>query len=168
MMNAIGKRRAELILTTLANSPGNAEKYPEIDVQMEAISRISTFIRRAWIEEDDRRFDWYLRHILITYEQGALTIVPDDPPERATAFDSAIVHLRRYRSRALRCKNPECQAPYFFAKEKAQKFCGGDCALPTQRESKRKWWADHGKAWTAEQKAKKAKKAKNGEVRIID
>jgi hypothetical protein len=45
------------------------------------------------------------------------------------------------------CGNIECPAPYFIASRRSQKFCSDACALPAQREYKRRWWNEHGAAW---------------------
>lgn len=66
---------------------------------------------------------------------------PPEPPTSITPVEAAIFYLRHNRDRALHCPNPECPAPYFFRSKKGQKFCSPECAKPTQRESKRQWWA---------------------------
>jgi len=40
------------------------------------------------------------------------------------------------------CKNSGCAGPYFIASRRDQKFCTKECALPSQRAAKLKWWHD--------------------------
>jgi hypothetical protein len=61
------------------------------------------------------------------------------PPD-ITPMEAALYHLQRIGDRARHCPNPECPAPYFIAMKKGQKYCSPDCAEPSRRESKRKWW----------------------------
>lgn len=58
------------------------------------------------------------------------------------------------------CPNPECPAPYFIAKRRSQKYCSEICALPAQREFKRRWWAEHGEARRKSRQRAKAQTAK--------
>lgn len=58
------------------------------------------------------------------------------------------------------CPNPECPAPYFIAKRRSQKYCSEICALPAQREFKRRWWAEHGEARRRSRQRAKAQTAK--------
>ena len=62
-----------------------------------------------------------------------------DPPEN-TPFDQVMRHFQRMAPRARKCKNPSCEAPYFFAARRSQKYCSEPCARPAQRAAKRKWW----------------------------
>lgn len=41
-------------------------------------------------------------------------------------------------------KNPRgtCVTPYFIKYRPQQRFCSEDCALPAQREAKRRWWSN--------------------------
>jgi hypothetical protein len=98
--------------------------------------------KRAWDAKDDRTFEWFLWKV--TSEQGLVTrwvLNSDDPPEHVTALEAAIFYLRRNRARAVKCPNPGCAGSYFFRQQKNQRFCSTECALPTQRQSKREWWA---------------------------
>jgi len=44
-------------------------------------------------------------------------------------------------------KGNDCPTPYFLKYRPQQEFCSDACALPRQREFKRRWWAEHGKEW---------------------
>jgi hypothetical protein len=67
-----------------------------------------------------------------------------DAPPRRTPFEESLFHLQRIADRVRYCPNPECRGtPYFILSKKGQKYCSEPCALPAQRESKRKWWSAH-------------------------
>jgi hypothetical protein len=51
------------------------------------------------------------------------------------------------------CQNDKCDAPYFVAQRKDQKFCGTDCS---QAVAARRWWSSFGNDWR-EKRKKKAK-----------
>ena len=46
----------------------------------------------------------------------------------------------------------------FIAARAAQKFCTTDCSDAMQCEFRRRWWAEHGKAWRQKRKESKLKK----------
>lgn len=46
--------------------------------------------------------------------------------------------------RRRKCARPDCQNPYFFAKHLRQNFCSDQCGVWGQRQSKLKWWREHG------------------------
>jgi hypothetical protein len=68
-------------------------------------------------------------------------------------FEVALMYCMRSAERLRVCQNTECPTPYFIAQRRWQKYCSEKCAQPSQREFKRKWWADHGDAWRKAQKA---------------
>lgn len=131
-----------------------------------------------WTEPDFRQKEWgafALRYMLYRYEHGALgaenplEILVDPnksfrvPPP--TPFEKALSHLVKSADTARYCANPECPAPYFFAKRRNQRYCSEICAAPAQRELKRKWWAEHGEEWRKARTAKKAGKGKTTKKR---
>lgn len=126
-----------------------------------------------WNEPDLRQKEWgvfALRYILYRYEHD--TFVNENPfkilldPTKsyrippASPFEKAVTHLVKSADRARYCANPECPAPYFFAKRRNQRYCSEICAAPAQRELKRKWWAEHGEDWRKSRTATKAGKGK--------
>jgi hypothetical protein len=72
-------------------------------------------------------------------------------------FQRALYLLFRESWRARVCER--CDA-CFIAKREAQKYCSTDCSEEIQREVKRKWWAERGKA--LREKRSKAKSKKKG------
>lgn len=59
-----------------------------------------------------------------------------------------------------------CQTPYFVRYRPRQKYCSDACALPSQREFKRRWWNEHGKEWTREHQA--PRKERRSETWTLD
>jgi hypothetical protein len=54
--------------------------------------------------------------------------------------------------RRRRCRNPDCQNPYFVAHHLRQNYCSSVCAKVGQRAWKRNWWKERGAAWRANRK----------------
>ncbi len=133
--------------------------------QMEMAEEVAADLARAWESVDLRHFEWYTWRAQMEYEfqaasarhnflesgvspenfpnAAAAIIESGEPPQTITPVEAAIFYLRQNRRRALRCPNPDCLAPYFFASKKSQKYCSPECAKPSQRESKRRWWAEN-------------------------
>jgi hypothetical protein len=72
-----------------------------------------------------------------------------------TPFQQMLEYLIRPNVHTSICTNPRCSAPYFFSSRLGQKFCSDACALPAQREFKRRWWAEYGREWRAKRKGKR-------------
>jgi hypothetical protein len=73
-------------------------------------------------------------------------------------FIHAIVHAINSVDLMRVCRHEECPAPYFFALKRNQRYCSGPCAVPSQREFKRKWWQEHGNEWRANRTKKSRSK----------
>lgn len=73
----------------------------------------------------------------------------------ACDFQRALSLLFRESWRARVCER--CEA-CFIAKREGQRYCSTDCSEAMQREVKRKWWSEHGKAWREEKSKIKSKK----------
>lgn len=120
---------------------------------------IQEAVRPIWLAPDLRIKQWgvfkfsyeVMQHTNRRFasEPGALPkdkgVVEKLPPP--TPLEQILLHLLKSADRLRYCKNPECPAPYFFAKRRSQKYCADVCALPAQREFKRLWWAHNGKQW---------------------
>lgn len=74
-------------------------------------------------------------------------------------FQRALYLLYRESWRARVCER--CDA-CFIAKREGQRYCSTDCSEEMQLEVKRKWWAEHGKAWRAKRSKSKRKGSKHG------
>jgi hypothetical protein len=126
-------------------------------------TQMQRYLRKTWDAPNLRTFDWcswsaqgfYFTELMF-YEgrdlphkkedlvyPDLLFVIQEEPPAKVTPVEAAIFHLRHSRNRALHCPNQDCPAPYFFASKKGQKYCSAECAKPTQREAKRRWWADN-------------------------
>ena len=69
-------------------------------------------------------------------------------------IEQALFYLEKHLPRIKRCRNPGCSSPYFIAPRAFAKFCSPSCALPAQREAKRKWWrANRGPALRRQSRA---------------
>ena len=139
------------------------KRYPEIfpdqserSVQFARV--FGKFLRKAWREPAGRRRNWYLAdaesishrerewYTSETADSLRFKFAIDrflDPPNQATPLEATVAYFRRSADRALYCPNPDCPAAFFFAKKKGQKYCSSVCALPSQREAKRRWWANN-------------------------
>jgi hypothetical protein len=53
-------------------------------------------------------------------------------------------------------KSGACPTPYFLKYRPAARFCSDACSLTAQRESKRKWWKEHGQEWLEKNRSKKS------------
>jgi hypothetical protein len=139
-----------------------SNRYPDVfpDQSRDSIkfARVfGMFLRKAWRASAGRERDWYLADaesishrerewLTGETEQGRHRIALDrfkEPPPHPTPLEAALAYFRRSADRALYCPNPDCPAPYFFATRKGQKYCSSVCALPSQREAKRRWWNEN-------------------------
>jgi hypothetical protein len=136
----------------------------EIKVPIE-IFMLQNGLRNIWQAEDSRTKAWGIFRLIdeieiqlanppslitlgaLSWSSGKVMTLP-----APSAFEQAMEYLRNNGHLAHVCANPECPAPYFLAIRKSQKYCNADCATPSQREFKRKWWVEHGRIRRAEAK----------------
>lgn len=114
-------------------------------------------LRHLWRVRDERTFQWgafklvegaiFSQHQWSPYSatvfpspEGGIKPLPPPGP-----FEQAIDYLRRRFSLLGHCGNPECSSPFFIKSRKTQKYCHSDCALPSQKAFKRRWWAEKGR-----------------------
>ena len=134
--------------------------------EAEWIWTLHTHLCRIWDQPDYRTRQWggFLLLHLARGEAGSrhLTLLgfpgPLPPP---TLFEQALMWFVDVGDRARHCPNPDCVAPYFFAARRSQKYCADICARPSQREFKRRWWAEHGSV-RRKSRTRHATKAKKG------
>jgi hypothetical protein len=88
--------------------------------------------------------------------------VDEDARRGIDGFCLVLIRAFHALDRMRYCLNPECPAPYFFAKKRRQRYCTEECAGAGQRELKRVWWAEHGDAW---RKAREASSKKSRRIR---
>jgi len=138
--------------------PGAESSIRTID--WESFAHLQRVLRLAWDAPDLRHRKWHIFKARDQYdfytrrfplfdermrgaEDKSAALNADLPPEEQgafsgppemTAFEQAMLHFERIADRARHCLNPECPAPYFFARKKGQKYCSSKCAAPAQRE----------------------------------
>jgi hypothetical protein len=113
------------------------------------IWHLRQMLRRVWEQPDRWTREWGAHLLLLTtYAEAKWRHVSilgiDGPLPEPTPFEQALMYLVNMADRARVCQNSDCAAPYFFAARRSQKYCSTACALPAQREFKRRWWAEHG------------------------
>jgi hypothetical protein len=75
-----------------------------------------------------------------------------------TPFEQILEYLIRFDVCTRLCANRECPASYFLPRRRSQKYCSDVCALPAQREFKRRWWQAKGKPWRRRRENKRSRK----------
>jgi hypothetical protein len=156
---------------------GVARQSIEEDGQL-IIGYFHLMFRAAWLEPRAKTRDWAWavfrvelarttplggKYLSLTDENGQFRF-PEPPQELPIekAFDYLLTHHKRARY----CPNHDCPAPYFFAGRQSQRYCSESCAQASERENKRRWWAEHGSALRKQQSqgmASKQIKKKAGE-----
>jgi hypothetical protein len=58
------------------------------------------------------------------------------------------------------CQNPRCPHPYYLRSEGGKQFCSKQCAAPSQRAAKLKWWDAHKRNILAARRAEYHKQRK--------
>lgn len=122
-------------------------------------------LRELWRAPDTRTKEWGMFRISQDFFlQGQRDLIhtplanPSDllgtlhPPDRT---EQLLLQLVRVSELTRFCENPECDAPYFIAKKRNQKYCSELCVGFGQREHKQRWWAEHGKKWRASRRSDK-------------
>ena len=118
-------------------------------------------VRRLWTgDEREKRWGTFRileKYFLVGSRRFAAGPITDDVewflpadlgPE--TTCERIFAHMS---GRTSYCQNPNCAAPYFFPTRRSQKYCSDVCAIPAQRDSKRKWWSENGARWRARRTA---------------
>jgi len=166
ILGIMSARKIEKVLTEWANMATDVEQLeaacsrllrlcPEVfgnypDNTLDTAGLFCGLLQKAWDARGERERNWYLVSLESFYHRTSNHFI--DPPKTVTAMEAVMNHFRRNARRALHCLNPECPAPYFFAKKKGQRYCTTDCARPAQLASKRRWWSDHRKELTAKKR----------------
>jgi hypothetical protein len=159
------------------------KRYPDIMPHMDSplrqramgatFSYLSFLLRKGWDAPTLREREWYFgdaeslaRYTASEQPEGWTTdYAPwityrfSDPPARATTLEAVFYYLRRRIDDARHCGNPDCPAPYFFATKKGQKYCTPECAEPSRRASKLRWWNEN-RAGNPKNELKKRKESR--------
>ena len=112
-------------------------------------------LRAIWRAPDVRSKEWGLFRITQDFflrgypdmirrptSNGTDFLLSWGPPTRTEKF---LLELMKWAELTRYCQNPDCPAPYFIASKRRQKYCCLECSKPSQREFKRKWWAENGR-----------------------
>lgn len=125
----------------------NPQNLNQRDLKRMRLLTVVAGLRDVWEIQDDRSKEFAIfdlrRRIAGTRDPSQAWQQPLKVPP-PTPFDEAIVYLQKNWHLALICQNPDCQALYFFANRRTQKYCSKDCAEFGQRAAKRKWWEKEG------------------------
>lgn len=60
-------------------------------------------------------------------------------------------------NRLKKCLRPGCTAPYFIARHLGQRYCTPDCSRWAQRQLKRRWWDQKGRALRQQQHSRRTR-----------
>lgn len=126
--------------------------------QQRVVPYLRNIFRATWIEPDAKVRQWawaILRtdlarvsypgpYLKIVNESGR-TRLPQPPPH--LPLETAFEFLLKHHNRARHCFYADCPTPYFFAKRHTQRYCSEKCAQSAEKETKRRWWSEHGTAW---------------------
>jgi hypothetical protein len=140
---------------------------------LKALRRARLFLAAAWRAPSALVREVFLFRLIGLYMQGddpdflfrggyATEDVDEDARRGIDGFCLVLIRAFHALDRMRYCLNPECPAPYFFAKKRRQRYCTEECAGAGQRELKRVWWAEHGDAW---RKAREASSKKSRRIR---
>jgi hypothetical protein len=146
----------------LLNKPGTLTLIdPDVNPLWQIELRDS--LREIWRAPDLRTKEWRVFRLIdeiifgdrSDYSLARFRRIPGTVPALPplTPFELIANHLHSELHRTKICPNPACPAPYFFAVRKSQVYSSEVCALPYQREAKRKWWAKHGPAWRTKRRS---------------
>jgi hypothetical protein len=106
-------------------------------------------VRKVWEAPDLNAAKWrafVLQYDIYENEPESQRNKKEEPP-RPVPLQQALTYLREHVDVLKRCGNPECAAPYFFAKRRSQRYCSDVCAKPAQMAAKKQWWDEHGDKW---------------------
>lgn len=122
-------------------------------------------LARCWAPEGNQYLSLWNKNITWLGEDIQTVRLPE-PPEPVPC-EQAFDYLLAHHNRARYCQNPICPAPYFFAKRHTQRYCCEKCAQGGEKESKRKWWAEHGSDWRKRNTKLKGKRTSKQMVRKV-
>jgi hypothetical protein len=145
----------------------SGESYPYYGPLSDEKSKIKYWLlplratlRAVWRAPDRRTKQWGMFRISQDFFlQGDRTLI--HPPWDNSADDALagfklpsrtellLLEFMKWADLTKYCDNPDCNAPYFIASRRTQKYCSDVCSKPAQRENKRQWWAENGSRWRA-------------------
>ncbi len=137
-------RQQAVTLISEGEVPPNAQRMRMI--HYDELLPLRDALRSVWVTPDLATKEWRILSLgsMMTF-LGSVYFSAE--PRPLTPFGQALVYFFRSASTTRYCTNPNCHTPYFFATRRGQKYCSEVCALPAQREYKRRWWRQHGSTW---------------------
>jgi hypothetical protein len=101
------------------------------------------------------------------HREGSETFVSRLPlPPEPLPIEQAFEYLLKHHDKTRHCPYPDCPTPYFFATRHTQRYCSEKCAQGGQKQSKRKWWAEHGLEWRKQTKREAKTISKRSEAKV--
>ena len=92
--------------------------------------------------------------VLVDWKESSLGVAPRN------LHDLVWLALLQHSQRLGVCENyikgESCPTPYFLKYRPTARFCSEACASTAQRESKRRWWKEHGQKWLENRREKKS------------
>ena len=141
-------------------------KLSDADLERRRLYVLRDTVRAIWRDPDARTREYatflLIQKVLSDVDPRCAGIFTFSQLPPISPFERALRYLLKEAGRLRYCPNPECPAPYFFANRRSQKFCSEACAKPSQREYKRRWWAEHGEARRKARKASAKKSQRKG------
>jgi hypothetical protein len=117
---------------------------PDIALNDWWVDWLKWLLRFAWDARDARGREFIVLRLLRMDPASVLWLLRPGSNSLPSPLMQVLRHLFKLADRMRHCGNPDCVAPYFFAARRSQKYCSDACSLPSQREFKRQWWAEHG------------------------
>lgn len=136
-------------LARLLGKPVSVTQIPmpsDVDTTDWWLGWSGSLVSLIWDTPDLRTKESMILRLLRMAPDSGLWLLRPTSYYSPSPFEQVITFFFKSADRARHCGNPDCPAPYFFAKRRSQKYCSDACALPSQREFKRRWWAEHGEA----------------------
>jgi hypothetical protein len=139
------------------------DSSPQTTVEDLFVPYLHDMFTACWIEPDSKQREWgwmifWTQSTQIRFpdlrsslrDEGGRKRFPPRPSE--SGLEKAFQYLVKQHHRTRYCPNTECAAPYFLARRPSQRYCSEKCAQRGERETKRRWWAEHGADWRKKQK----------------
>jgi hypothetical protein len=92
--------------------------------------------------------------IRVDWKESSLYVAPRNL--RDLVWLALLQHSQRLGVCENHLKGESCPSPYFLKYRPAARFCSDACAVTAQRESKRRWWKEHGQEWLEKRRGKKS------------
>jgi hypothetical protein len=138
---------------------GDASSTVGFDMRFSQLFKLRDALRSIWITDEIKTKEWqiFLLQADSTMTASFISISGPPPP---SPFQQSVLYLFKRATKTRGCSNPDCPSPYFFAQRSTQKYCSEDCALPFQRDYKRRWWRKHGSDWRRRRKNRSRQRVK--------